>query len=102
MPPSSPCLYFQGTGTINGGLGAAFGDGLRCLAGTIVRLGIRMNQSGASGYGAALGDVPISVRGLVGAAGGVRHYQVWHRDAVPFCAIGLFNLSNAVTATWTP
>src|SRR6185503_5499080 len=41
--PNSFALYFQGTTQENGGLGTAFGDGIRCVTGTVVRLGTNLN-----------------------------------------------------------
>ncbi|MBK7875561.1 MAG: hypothetical protein IPJ77_07390 [Planctomycetes bacterium] len=36
--PLTTSLYLQGTGQDNGGLGTAFGDGIRCVGGFIIRL----------------------------------------------------------------
>jgi hypothetical protein len=92
------CLYFQGTAQQAGGLGVAFGDGLRCAGGTIVRLKTLLNVAGASQYPQA-GDPPVSVRGLV-MAPGTRAYQVWYRNAAAFCTPDTFNLTNGVEVTW--
>jgi hypothetical protein len=97
--PDSSCLYFQGTTQVNGGLGATFGDGLRCVAGTIVRLGTKTNAASASQYPAA-GDPSISVRGQV-TAPGVRTYQVWYRNAIVYCTPSTFNLTNGCRVSWT-
>jgi len=98
--PNSSALYFQGTGQQSGGLGVAFGDGLRCAGGTIVRLGTKANAAGASQYPEA-GDPTVSVRGLVGAPGS-RTYQVWYRNAAAFCTVSTFNLTNGVSVAWVP
>jgi hypothetical protein len=98
--PNSSALYFQGTNQQNGGLGAAFGDGLRCAGGTVIRLGTKANVAGASQYPAA-GDPPTSVRGLV-TAPGTRTYQIWYRNAAAFCTAATFNLSNGCQITWAP
>jgi len=97
--PNSSSLYFQGTTQLNGGLGSTFGDGLRCAGGTVIRLGTKMNVSGASQYPTA-GDPSVSVKGLVTAPGS-RTYQVWYRNAATFCTASTFNLTNGVSATWT-
>jgi len=106
--PNSSALYFQGTATpstcsnppacTSTTLGVPFGDGLRCVSGSIVRLGTKSNSAGRSRYPAA-GDASISVRGLV-AAPGTRHYQCWYRNAAAFCTPSTFNLTNAVIVTW--
>ncbi len=102
LPATAPCLYFQGTGVLANGAGVAFGDGLRCAGGTITRLGTRTAAAGASSMGAPAGDVPLSVVGQIPVEGGVRNYQVWYRNAAPFCTSSTFNLTNAVRITWIP
>jgi hypothetical protein len=98
--PNSSALYFQGTSQQSGGLGAVFGDGLRCAGGSIIRLGTKTNAGGASAYPAG-GDLSVSVRGLVGAPGS-RTYQVWYRNAAAFCTPSTFNLTNGLEIAWTP
>jgi hypothetical protein len=98
--PNSSALYFQGTTRLLGGSGIAFGDGLRCVGGSIVRLGTSLNSAGASTY-PETGDQPVSIRGAC-AAGDIRMYQVWYRNAAPFCTVATFNLSNGLEITWTP
>ncbi len=95
--PNAACLYFQGTTQ----LAAVFGDGLRCVGGTVIRLGTENNVVGGSQYPAA-GDPSISVRGLMPAAGGVREYQCWYRNAAAFCSPSTFNLSNGLEVSWQP
>ncbi len=95
--PNSTCLYSQGTSQIS----VAFGDGLRCAGGTVIRLGTKTNVAGASQYPVA-GDLSVSVRGMVPAAGGTRTYQIWNRNAAAFCTPSTFNLSNGVEIPWQP
>lgn len=101
MPATTSVLFFQGTGQLGGGTGIAFGDGLRCVDGAVIRLGTKTASGGSAAYPGA-GDPSISVRGLVPPAGGVRHYQAWYRNAAPFCTVATFNLTNGVTVTWAP
>ncbi len=96
--PDSSALYFQGTSRTAGGFGAAFGDGLRCAGGSIVRLATTANAASASQYPRA-GDPSISVRGAV-QSGDVRTYQVWYRNAAAFCTSSTFNLTNGVQVVW--
>jgi hypothetical protein len=98
--PDSSALYFQGTAQSNGGLGTVFGDGLRCAGGTVIRLGTKANSLGTSQYPSG-GDQPISVRGA-DAAGDVRTYQVWYRNAAAFCNPETFNLTSAWQIVWQP
>jgi len=92
--PSSSALYFQGTSQVS----VAFGDGLRCAGGTVIRLGTKNNVGGTSQYPVA-GDLSVSVRGAV-SAGDVRTYQCWYRNAAAFCTASTFNLTNGVSVTW--
>ena len=45
--PDQPVLYFQAAGAQTP---TPFGDGLRCVAGPFVRLGIRLNVNGSSSF----------------------------------------------------
>ncbi len=98
--PESSALYFQGTLQANAGLGAVFGDGLRCASGAVIRLGTRANASGASRYPGP-SDLHVSVKGLVGAPG-IRTYQIWYRNSAAFCTAETFNLSNGLQIAWIP
>jgi hypothetical protein len=97
--PNSSALYFQGTTQTAGGAGTAFGDGLRCASGSIIRLGTKTNVGGSSSYPG--GSTPVSVKGN-NAAGNVRTYQCWYRNAAAFCNQDTFNLTNGITTTWAP
>jgi len=104
LPPTASALLFQGTEAQSGGLGAVFGDGLRCAGGAVLRLGARFASGGyvASGH-AVPGDPPISVSGMVTPGTvSVRVYQYWYRNVASFCTPSGFNLSNAVRVVWTP
>ncbi len=97
--PNSSALYFQGTTQQAGGAGTVFGDGLRCAAGTIVRVATRVNVNASSHYPVA-GEMALSIKGGV-AAPGTRTYQIWFRNAAPFCTPSTFNLTNGVSITWS-
>ncbi len=96
----APALYFQGSAQQAGGAGLAFGDGLLCLAGSIIRLGVKFNSNGTSIHPGA-GDLSLSAGGLV-VGGDTKTYQIWFRDAFTFCTASNFNLSNAVQVVWAP
>ena len=95
--PDTSVLYFQGDAAI---APAAFGDGLRCAGGSLMRLGVTTNVGGASSFPGA-GDPPLSVAGSVGAAS-TRWYQAWFRDPTPHCTGDTFNASNALRVAWIP
>jgi hypothetical protein len=96
--PSSSALYFQGSTAAGGGNGVAFGDGLRCAGGAVVRLSTKTNVGGLSQY-PEVGDLSVSVRGGV-APGNQRVYQVWYRNAASFCTSDTFNLTNGLVVDW--
>ncbi len=100
LGPTAPALFFQGTVIQNAGSGSPFGDGLRCAAGSVIRLGSRAASGGASQFGFATGDVPISIRGQIAAPGTTRIYQVWYRNSAPFCTASTSNLSNGFEVRW--
>lgn len=96
MPALATALLFQGNAREGGGQGLFFGDGLRCVASSIVRLELVQTDAG----GQALSSV--SLAGASGALpGDRRYYQLWYRDSVGSpCGTG-FNLTNAVEVAWT-
>jgi hypothetical protein len=93
---SQPGLYFQGNNAINGGAGVAFGDGLRCAGGGVIRLQVRF----ADGTGSSATSIDIAAKGGV-APGDLKRYQIWYRDPnSSLCGAG-FNLSNGMELTWS-
>jgi hypothetical protein len=99
MPLNATCVFLQGTGGTNGVL---FGDGLRCVAGTLLRLAVKHGVLGQANYPES-GDQPISVRGNVPTGGGLRAYQVWYRDNSPtFCTSLTYNISSGELVYWAP
>jgi len=92
-------VYFQGT--TNAYDGILYGDGIRCVAGTIQRLGVKQNSGGASQYPDP-GDAPVSVKGMIPGAGAVRYYQTMYRDPPDFCTSATVNVTSGVALTWGP
>jgi hypothetical protein len=86
---------------------AAFGDGLLCVGGNLLRL-YSHNASAGSVSAPAGSDASMSARsaalGDVISAGSTRYYQVYYRDAsASFCpppAGSNFNLSSALSILW--
>lgn len=103
MPLLASCLYFQGSTTAS----VAFGDGLRCVGGSVVRLGTKANVGGSSSFPAP-GDPSISARSATYtppqplSAGATRYYQGWYRNSSGYCTPATFNLTNGVTLVWGP
>ena len=88
------------------GIPIGFGDGGRCIGGTLKRIGVVGAVGGAASYPRPI-DPPVSVRsaalGDPIAPGSYRYYQVYYRDPNPtFCSPfgSHFNVSNAVMVAW--
>ena len=95
---SSSALYFQGTSF--GYVPAVYGDGLRCVTGSVVRLGAKVNANGSSQFPGS-GDIAIALRGNV-VTPGLRYYQVVYRDGGNFCSASQFNATNGLAIRWLP
>ncbi len=89
------CIFLQGSTVPFGPV--VFGDGVRCIGGTLRRLGIVGINGGGACFG---GSVPIHVAGLV--TPGTFGYQTYYRDPAAFCTAQTFNITNGVQATWVP
>ena len=99
LEPGRPGLYFQANDDLSPGI--AWGDGLRCAGGQLIRLGVRVSDG--AGYSDTTGyALPISL--LTGniLAGDTKYYQCWYSNpsASP-CAAG-FNTSNGYSVAWGP
>jgi hypothetical protein len=105
MPPGVSAILLQGDARLNDS--APFGDGLRCVAGQILRMYIGSAVGGAISEPAA-GAPAVSARsaalGHPIPAGAVRYYQSYYRDPqVGFCpapAGNLWNVTNGVRIVW--
>jgi hypothetical protein len=99
MGPNTPVLFFQGTSSTFSGV--SFGDGRRCVGGSIIRLGTKTAVGGIAQYPEA-GDQHISVKGAIPGPGVYRAYQAWFRDPFGYCTPAAFNITSAVATVWTP
>ena len=89
-PPTTLGLFFGGS-TL--GSAAPFADGLRCVNGNVIRLGVAFTTAGV-----ASSNTTLSVQqGL--HAGDLRHYQFWYRNVLGPCSLG-FNTTNALSIQW--
>jgi hypothetical protein len=99
MPANATCIFLQGTATSSG---VVFGDGVRCAAGTLIRLATKTSAGGQASYPGA-GDLPITAKGFVPPSGGMRAYQAWYRDNnASFCTSATFNISSGLIVNWAP
>ena len=87
--PQTIGLFFQGNNVLNPN---PFGDGLRCVGGSIERLEVVITGTGSADSSVITGPT----------SSGVKFYQFWYRDAPSQqspCSSG-FNLSNGVAIGW--
>lgn len=89
--PSVSGLFFSGTQRT---AQLTFGDGLRCVGGTLKRLEVAPTNSS----GDAETQSPLSTVGGV-TAGSTLYYQYWYRDVNGPCGSG-FNASGALSVYW--
>jgi hypothetical protein len=105
LPSTSLTAFFQGNVRLFSG--APFGDGVRCVGGSLVRLGSSNASAGTATY-PSVGDPSITARSAaVGdpiSPGDVRFYQAQYRNSDPsFCPSPIgstFNATNAVRIQW--
>jgi len=103
--PSALCVFVQGSTEL--AQPVVFGDGLRCVGGSLLRLYTKTAVLGATSAPAP-GDFTIRQRALnLGqpiVLGTTRTYQLYYRDvSTTFCAApigGFANLSNALRVVW--
>lgn len=97
LPTGSAVLFFQTDSVL--AAPSAFGDGVLCGAGAIVRLGVKSAPSGTAHF-PETGDAAVHAQGSITAGPLTRAYQGWYRDAASFCTASTFNLTNAVSVEW--
>jgi hypothetical protein len=93
--------FFQGTQAVQAGIGAPFGDGLRCAGGSAMRIISKMAVGNHMSYPEGV-ETPIAIRGALTPVGGERVYQARYRNAAAFCTNDTFNYSNGVAISWAP
>ncbi len=99
LPPNKFGLLYMGTTTPM----LPFGDGYRCVGGMVFRYPvINSGPGGAISFGPIVGHANTNFppAGNI-AAGASWNFQGWYRDPMGPCGSG-WNLSNAVTFTFTP
>ncbi len=102
--PSVSSILLQGDASV---LPLNFGDGLRCVGGSLKRLYLH-SASGGSVSAPQPGDLSISARsaalGDVIPVGATRSYQIYYRDPAPtFCPTPQgngWNVSSGLSITW--
>ena len=102
--PTATSVLLQGGATVNS---LHYGDGLRCVGGTLKRL-YTHNAVGGAVTMPQGADATISARSAASGdliqAGSTRNYQIYYRDpSTTFCPSpsgSTFNISNAIAISW--
>ncbi len=102
--PTATSVLLQGSATVSS---LHYGDGLRCVGGTLKRLFTHNAVGGAVSMPQGA-DATISARsaaaGDVIQTGSTRYYQIYYRDpSATFCPSpsgSTFNISNAIAIAW--
>lgn len=105
MLPTVLDIFLQGDVQVTSG--APFGDGVRCVGGQLLRLGIKSADAGIAQY-PEVGDLTITARaaalGSPISPGATRSYQTYYRDPnLAFCpspAGSSWNVTNGVQISW--
>ena len=104
--PTATSIVLQGNASLAGGV--IFGQGVRCVGGTLKRIGVKAAVAGSITYPQG-GDLSVSAKSaFLGdpiAAGTDRFYMVYYRDPVLLggCMLpNTFNGTNGGKVTWAP
>ena len=105
MLPSVSCIFLQSD--VQDPNGFVFGDGVRCVTGSIKRMFVKTASAGSASAPGA-GDPSVSARsasrGDPIAPGSLRYYQVYYRDPAPsFCPAPAgddWNVTNGAIVSW--
>jgi len=104
--PTATSILLQGD-NLNA-TGTVFGQGIRCVAGSLKRLYVKNAVGGAVTMPGA-GDPTITARatalGDTLAGGSVRYYGIYYRDPIVLgacAASSTFNITNQASVTWNP
>jgi len=95
---NAPGLFFYGTNAIQ----APFGNGWRCVGGSIVRVPPVQHADalGAVTRTLDLTQFPFTTSAVPAVPGTIRYFQYWYRDVAAGGAS--FNLSNGLAVTFCP
>jgi len=99
--PQQPGIFFWSEGQVNGGMGVAFGNGLRCVGGQgiqVYRLPFLQGTNGELRYTVDLASPPFNAVAIT--AGSTWNFQGWFRD--PAGGGAGYNLSDGLEVTFCP
>jgi Tol biopolymer transport system component len=101
LVPTTGVLFVQSGTSFTTATAPAFGDGVRCVGGNILRLTTRIATADAALLGVAQ-DARVSALGHLTSAGGTRYYQACYRNTLPYCTSATLNSTNSIRVDWVP
>jgi hypothetical protein len=104
--PTVTCIFLQGDTPI--AAGAVFGDGLRCVGGSLKRLYVKSTDANGTVSAPGPGNPSITARSAMAgdtiSPGTQRYYQIWYRDSdLGFCPSptgNAWNVTAGVVVHW--
>jgi hypothetical protein len=97
----APVTFFAGALRTPDGWNAIFGDGRRCVVGTVVRYRASPDQNGVAQIPIA-GGPTLGQKFNVTPTSPTRYVQALYRNSAPFCTNATYNLTNGLIVTWRP
>ncbi len=94
IPALAPGFFFAGNGTINGGDGTPFDNGIRCIANPV-----RVKKINFGGT-IPQGNMPVLSIFLGAQPGDTTYFQYWYRNPTGPCTGLSANTTNGVQVTW--
>ena len=93
IPNNNLCTFLRSSASVESG--SVFGDGIKCLTGSVIRFGSQTSgQGGNESNSVASGTATI-------AFGNTRDYQLHYRNPTAgFCPPDAFNISNGYRIAW--
>lgn len=104
LRPNATCVFLQGA--TSNPAGVAFGDGVRCASGQLLRLSVKTTSASSASTFPVAGDPSIKTRcqslGAPIGIGATRAYQVYYRDPASFGCVApaTFNITSALQVQW--
>lgn len=98
MPASAGVIFLKGSAHVP--TAVAFGDGIRCADGALVRLRFKTASAGCAHFPEP-GDPTLSSRGGTPIGSGLlASYVAYYRNAAAFCTPDTFNATNGHVLVW--
>jgi hypothetical protein len=103
MLPNATTVFWQGTTYLGWHAGLPFGDGVRCIGGSLLRIAVKTASGGSASFPGP-NDASIkqtsAAKGAPIAIGSQRFYQATYRDPASYACSDTFNGTNGLIIAW--